>query len=167
MPLEKPIQTIRKAIKGTAENAAEKESLEKPTSRHFEQTLSLYKQIRDESPEMLEKLITVTAKAKELKDELGPSLDRTFRKVWSELNEKYKNEIITKVEKLEDENLISQEYKRKLVTITGKIFNKISEEFRNDPRIIVAFTEKEELLEKAITFSTSGALELFDIPGLV
>ena len=170
MTIEKPISTIRKAVHGAAEEMAVKEFLDKPQARHYERVFNVFKKIRDASPEMAEKLITINARAKEVKDELGPELDETFRMVYDEVEEKFKPKMVEAMEQIKKQNLNDKEYKKELVNLTARVFERMGSEVKKDPRITSAFSGKEELLDKTIKFYITNTVEIFnvlEIPELV
>lgn len=147
MTIEKPVSTIKKAIKGTTEQMASKESLKKPEQRHYDSVINLYKQIRNTSPEMLEKIVIAAAKGKELKDEIGQESEMVFNQVWGELADVYQEELYKSIEKSPDE------FKKEI--------NKIGEMSKEDTRIISAFSGKEDALNKCIDYATQTIVDLF------
>lgn len=147
MNIEKPISTIRKAIIGSAEEAASKESLSRPEQRHYDYVFGLYKQIRDANPELLKKIIIAAAKGKELKDEIGQESEKVFNQVWGELAVTYHDELVKSMKSSSDK------FKREIF--------KIGEISKNDPRIISAFSGKEDALNKCIDYANKTILDLF------
>lgn len=148
------IEKIKKAIQGSAEGMASRESLEKPNSRHFEQAFNLYRQIKSLDINLFKSLITVAAKGKELKDKMGPKLDKIFSSVWNEQSSKYENEIVSIIINEINKNRINQ--KERL----HKIYEDIKNKILNDSRIISAFSGKEKLLQEVIECSISEVQEI-------
>jgi hypothetical protein len=64
--------TIKKAVQGAAGELASKEFLDSPQQRHINSVIANYKLIRSMNPKILNKIINLTAKWQELKDEVGP-----------------------------------------------------------------------------------------------
>ena len=161
MSLEKPIPTIRNAVNRLAEERAEKESLESPEQRHFDDVFLTYKTWRMLDPKSLELSIKVSAKSQELKNEMGTELFKVFDQSWLNATKDGKKELseeIAKINKLV--SMFPQKYKEKLEHVNEKYLEEKANQIKNEPLVVQAFTGKEELLNKAIEITTSSMLEL-------
>ena len=155
MTIEKPIGPIKKAVEYVAQDMSE--------PKDYKRIFSLFKGIKKTNPEFFEKLILDLSKSMELKKELGIGLFNVYSEIWNEIYLKYSDEI-TKVNKgsslikviigVEDSKNIKLDYLKKEIT------NKLE----NDPRLMSAFSGKEDLLQKIIHFSVSEVFEFADIP---
>jgi len=145
--LEKPITTIRKAVEGTAREAASKEFLDKPEARHYEQVFEMFKMMRDSEPKMLEGMIKIAAANKDLEDKLEPESYKVFKMVSNELSDDTQKKIAQVMMKIQIREDVNEE---NLVQELAKAFKNISDDsFRQtieDPRIKEAFKGKEENL---------------------
>lgn len=161
MGIEKPISTIRKAVQRMAEEEAEKESLNKPEQRHYDDVFTTYKVLRMLDPERLELNLKVTAKQQELKNGIGTELFKVFDKVWIEATKEGKKEIAEAVDQLERTlNISPKEFNRKLKEIDEQYLKEKAILVKSDPRIISDFKGKEELLDRAIKTTISSMNEL-------
>jgi len=162
MSLEKPISTIKKAVQRMAEESAEKESLDKPEQRHYDDVFTSYKILRMLEPKRLEVYIKTTAKSQELKNEIGAELFNVFDEVWIDATKEGKSEIKNEVDQLEStfKLLFPKEYNSELERIDKKYLKEKAEQVKNDPRVVQAFSGKEELLNKALDTTTSSMLDL-------
>ena len=164
MNIENPISTIRKAVEGSAEEMAKTEFLQKPESRHYKAIFENYRIVKDYSPEMFEKMVFLSAKGKELKDNLGPELSKIFKNVSDEINETYQNKIIAATEQLENSsNLNQEELKKEIFNLTNRAIKEIVESIEVNPLIVSAFLGKEELLKKALYYLETTYFELFQL----
>jgi hypothetical protein len=164
MSIEKSITNIRKAVKGSAEELALKESLNEAEYRHYEYIIKLYKQIRNLDPKLLDKIVNITAKGKELKDEAGSILYNSYNEVWKEIFEGangFENKIHLAINSSE-KNMTSEDFKQELVALTEKLLKEKSEKLKEDPRIIKAFKDKKELLNKLINYTIQTPFQLLE-----
>lgn len=162
MTIENSISTIRKAIKGSAEGLASRESLEKPEQRHYDHIFNLYKQLRELNPPMLEKVIMIAAKSKDLKEESGPEIGKVFNQVWNEISDGYEDRLEMAVYAGEDDKtqkLSPEIFRQKMYDLMEKFFKEKIIQLKNDPSIVSAFIGKEELLNKYIDLTTSTFLD--------
>lgn len=161
MVIENPTSTIRKAIHGKAENLASVEFLEKPEERHFQEAFAIYRFLKYMEPERLEELIKISAKRKELKDQIGIKSYKTFNTVWDQLLQGYENKIDKAVKQSNETKGLS---KKELIEEVKNLYNRFlkerGEQFKEDPRIKTIFQEKEELLNECVE---NEILNTFDI----
>ncbi|HRH03915.1 MAG TPA: hypothetical protein PLN13_13575 [Bacteroidia bacterium] len=163
MKLEKPISSIRQAIKTSAEKTALLEKLITPEIRHFESALNSFKILRFSNPQKLQNILNVFEKGKKLKEELGPELDFVFQKVNDEVLDSFEEFLIFETEKINAKsNLTQDERAREKLTLIFNSFNLMLEKVRNDRRIISAFSGKELLLHKAINYMEESLPKLIE-----
>lgn len=163
MTIEKPISTIRKALKGRAEQKAAENSLDKPEQKHYDESLNFYKRMRDKRPEEIETLILNSAEGKELKDEMGEELYQVFDQIWKEKTKGFLYNLIQKtgefLENYFDNNnnkdLPRSEFVKKMDEFAETLLNEKAKEIRDDPKIISAFSGKEDVLNKVIDYLIS------------
>lgn len=157
---EKPISTIRKAIKGTAEIEAEKEGLSKTEEKHLKESFSFYRFLKMTDPKMYKDTIMSVAQAMDLKTEMGDDLYKLFTQVLEEITLKDKIAIETEVKQLEESKTLSpKELERGILELNKKLIMMSDYGLKQDPRLISAFQGKEGLLNKTIEFVTSTMLE--------
>ena len=159
MTIEKPISTIRKAIKGSAEQIASTEFFEEPEERHYKEIFDFFRTLKMYQPEMYEKMITIGAKGKELSDEMGKDLHKILSQVLGEISARDKDKMKEAVAQLE-KSLSPEELDKKIIELKERYLNAMGKELINEPRLKSAFTGKEELLEKVIDFLKSTMSEL-------
>lgn len=166
MSIEKPISTIRRAIQESAEENASKEFLNEPEQRHYKQAIDFYKLLRKSSPEFLEIVIPLTAKRKELKDEMGLELYKVFEDAWENLLRGptgYESKMKEGMAQItETKKLSSDEYNQEKINLTQRILNEESASLRHDSIISSAFSGNEEILNKAIEFEISYLCDLLE-----
>jgi hypothetical protein len=161
MNLEKPIPTIRKAIKTLAEEHASKEFLDKPEARHYESAFDTYKVLRLLDPDRLKLSININAKEQDLKTEMGNDLYKVFQRVWVDVNKKSGKEIKQAAEQLKRTKSLSEdELNRELAELDKRFLKEKTNQVINDPRITAVFKGKEELLSRGIRIVTSSMLDL-------
>ncbi len=151
MGFEKPISTIRKAIKNLAGENATKEGLSKPEQRHFDDALNAFK-IRDMiDPDGLEASIEIRARLQEIKDTMGDELYNFFSDKWVLINNNSKSIIDNEVDIINKNNKTSQDEKD--IAIDEFLIKFIREkalELYNDPQIISSFKDKKEILSEGL-----------------
>ncbi|KKQ36032.1 MAG: hypothetical protein US50_C0001G0034 [Candidatus Nomurabacteria bacterium GW2011_GWB1_37_5] len=162
--LEKPIQTIRKAVNLQAEELAKKEFLPTPEPRHFKAVFDQMKEIREYSPKMLEKLIIVAVQMKDIKEEIGPELDAIFSKVFGELSAGINEKLDVGMKQImETKNITSQtEALQELSSLSKRIMEDVINNVKNDARVVSAFKGKEKLLEKVSNNARIAQADLVD-----
>lgn len=165
--------SIRNAIQTTSEGLATQEFLDTPEQRHIDYVISMFKDMKKDTPEMLKKIIIMTAKVKDLKnkwnklkDELGPKLETIITQILDNellinMKDDIKNAIMVAqdTKKITDEEVFESEIIKRYLNKKYKILQK-------DPRIIEAFAGKEELLHKVLEYnllSLDTILSLKDI----
>lgn len=159
MSIEKPISTIRKAIKGAAETEAEQEGLEYPKDRHFKEAFSFYRFLKMSDPKMYEDSLLSAAKGMDLKKEMGETLYKLFTQVLEKITSKNGLEIERELKQMKKSNQFSQEELKKWILELNKKLIKLNDmELRKDLRLISAFSRKEELLKRTIDFISSSIL---------
>jgi hypothetical protein len=159
MTIEKPISTIRKAIKGSAELEAEKEGRKRPKKRHFREAFQFFRFLKMIDPKMYEGSLELMAKAKDLKDEMGEDLYKTFTSVLEEITSKIREKVKKEYEQIKEKGPLSSE---EILELNKKIIIISNEEMKNDSRLISAFLGKEELLNKTIDFISSEMLHFVE-----
>jgi hypothetical protein len=151
--MEKPISTIRKAVKEIAENHAKKDFFDKPEAKHYDSALLSLKLSRFmDNPNEYTNTILANAETYDMKKEMGEDLHDIFDKVLIEktnegmdkVKEKFKQQDVQ-----ENINLLSRYLKVK------------ADEVKKDPRIVSVFTGKEELLQKGLDSFISRSVSLF------
>jgi len=163
MPIEKPISTIRKAIEGTAEVKADKESIDKPEERHYKAAFNFYRTLRALSPEKVGLIITIAAKSKGLKDEMGVQLFKVFNDVFKDKTTGSEREFNEQIEQIKAKRHLSQrELSKEILKLNEAFIVKKVAEVQNDPRIISAFAGKEELLKKGTEFAMSSTINILE-----
>ena|ERR1035437_2150892 len=163
MTIENPISTIRKAVKGTAEQNAAAELIEFPEQKHYEEAFLYYKYLKLFEPEMYEKMISIGAKDKELKDEMGAELLNVFTQVLEEITSKNENKMAASVEQLKEANKNSPEIlNQKILKLNKILILENDGELRKNSRLISAFSAREDLLNRAIDFTSSSMLDLLE-----
>ncbi len=161
MSIEKPITTTRKAVERMAEDRASKEFLETPESRHYESVFTTYKMLRMLDPQRLELVVKANAKEQDIKTEMGTDLFNIYQKVWSDVTKEGKNEIDKAVEQLKNTTDLSPKHlNEELIKLDERFLKEKSSQVKNDPRIVTAFLDKGELLNKSIELTTSSMLDL-------
>lgn len=165
MSLENPISTIKKAIRGKAEEMASKEYLDKPEQRHLDKVLGIYKSLRNNPKENFEKQVKYDVERKILKDQMGIEAHKTFNKIWEDLlygpnGLKYKLHIAM--------NQIFGDRKRTVPEVMTNIadfyerFFKIEGEFlKMNPSIAAAFLGKEDILNKKIELEVNEFMNIY------
>lgn len=157
MSIEKSI--IRKAINGSAEEMAHKDSLEKPEQRHYDYVLNLYKRIRNERPEEIEKVILHSAEGKELKDKIGMDLYKVFDQIWKEKTKGFINEMFKRAGEVKSEKeLTHEEFVKEMDAFAEKYLKEKGVQLRTDPQIVSAFSGKEEILNNVIDYGISTSI---------
>lgn len=165
MKIEKPISTIRKAIKGSAEQMASREFLEEPEERHYKDTFDFFRALKMLQPEMYEKMIVVGAKGQELSERIGKDSHKILTGVLREIAAKDKEDLKQAVESMRNtRNLSSEELEREIFKLKERYFNNVvTKEILNDPRLKSAFAGKEELLIKVVDFFKYAMTEFNEI----
>ena len=156
MSFEKPISTIRNAIRNSAEEIASKENINIPELRHLKAVLDNYKLIRDYNPDIFKKLVILSIKNKEIKDSLGKKLSLIFQNIFDEISLSYYSKLFSA---FNNNDSLNNDFKQESSVFVNEMMTNI----KNDPRIIKAFLGKEELLNNAIKNSTSSILEMLVI----
>lgn len=161
---DKPsFRTTRKAIQIAAEEMASQEFLDAPQQEHLDSVISNYKLIYSMNPKILYKIVNLTAKSKEIKDEVGPDLHKIFTQVWEkELTANMKNELDDVMATIHQTKTLTEKGdKDEIVILVKRYIEKKIQELKKDPRILSAFAGKEELLDKLLNFvvSAMGAVE--------
>lgn len=150
MGIEKPISTIRKAIQNFAEEKALKESLDTPKSRHFEDAFNAYKAMRIFEPDKLEQAIKIRAREQDIKNEMG-NLYNIFQAVWVDVNKESKREIDKAIEQIKANKKMSiNDIDQSIDEFELKFIKEKAIEVKNDPRIVSAFSGKEEILNEGL-----------------
>lgn len=148
---EKPnSNTIRKAIIGTAEEKALQELLDAPEQRHIDEVLDFYRLAHSVDPKFLSQLIVVTAKIKDIKDELGHELYALYSQVWEELVISMKTDI---ADAMAGVNHPAKNSKKQRASVIKNYFDEKAEELKKNPRILSDFSGKEALLDKMISYT--------------
>jgi hypothetical protein len=152
MSLEQPYSTIKKAVEGSANEMARSELLEKPEARHYDKVFQLLKQLRDFDSSLLENIIIISARGKNLAEKLGPGLEKEFREVVDELNENIEKKAKLGIKQIKStikdpKSIIDEKNKFALRLIEELIL-----QLKTDLRIVSAFDGKELLLEEATAF---------------
>lgn len=161
MSIEKPISTIRKAVHRLAEERAQKEGIDKPEQRHYDDVFLTYKAWRLLDPKYLEVAIKVTSKSQDLKNEMGTELFNIFDDAWINATKDGKNEMDKAIKQLDRTlNISQEEYKNELELIPERFLKEKTDQVKNDPKVTQAFFGKENLLEKALTTTASSIREL-------
>lgn len=151
MSFEKPFQIIRKAIKDLAEENATKESLEVPESRHFDDALKTYKKMRSTDPKGLELSVDIRAREQDIKNKMGKELYEVFDKVWIRVNQNSGKEFNEAIEKIKENKKMSlEDIEQAIAEFELSFIKGKAREVKNDPRIIKAFSGKEEILKSGI-----------------
>lgn len=152
MPLEEA-QKEAKAIQGMSEIRSFDEGYESPTSEHYEDSSKILDNLKAINPETAQRFIEVAGLGKELRDEFGPRTYRVFDIVQKEIIYSLSGE--GRFNKLYYENS-EQEKEIALNEILSILENKM----RSDERIRHVFSEKGELLDKAMEFVKKHTLSL-------
>ena len=154
MMKENPISTIRKAIKGAAEQTSSAENIEIPEERHYKETFEFFRNLKILEPEMYEKLIEIGAKGKELSDELGYDLHKRLVGILKQISIKNKYLLDQEIDKIKHtKNLSPEQLEKELNRVKDEHINNIViNEVLNDSCLKSAFAEKEQLLKKVIDF---------------
>lgn len=151
MAMEKPISTIKKAIQNLAEENASKDSLKVPESKHFENAFNTYKAMRIVDPEGLELSIEVRSREQEIKREMGEELYNVFQQVWTEVNKDNKEEIDNAIKQIKSsKNKSPEDIEQAIDEFELKYIREKANIVKNDLRIILAFSEKKEILSKGL-----------------
>ncbi len=162
MTIENPIGTIKKAVQAFAEQKAENEFLEKPETRHYDAVFEQFRALKEASPEALETAVKLASNSKEIKDELGSELFILYKKVANELDVEMKDKCMIAFKQLKDENLSKDDLEIKVKELYIRVSKQVVDMFKNDPRIVLAFNGKEELLEKLSKFMEESGISLID-----
>jgi hypothetical protein len=163
MKIEKPISTIRKAIKISAEQTAQEEFLKKPEKRHYEEAFSFYKYMKLFEPENYEKMIVIGAKGSELKDKMSPKLYKEFTNILEEVTSKNGIRIEKAINVLKDSGLLSSEQlKQETLELNKELIAMNYNDLINDPRLKSAFKGKEGFLKKVIDFTSNSMTYLIE-----
>jgi hypothetical protein len=149
--------TIRKAIKGSAEEMTSKEFLKAPEQRHIDAIIGYYKLLQ-EDPKLLGKMINLAAKGKEITDELGLDLHKLFGQVRNkELTATMSEDIdAAMLSYYQTKNPSDKDAEKELLFISKRYLDQKAEQLRKDPRIITAFAGKKALLDKVLDFAVSS-----------
>jgi hypothetical protein len=162
MPLEKPIATIRKAVQGSAEKSALEDSRDTPEQKDFKQALNFYRYIKIFEPEKYEWIIQTAAKGKELKDAVGDELYKMVTSEWEEIIDRGSDKLN---EDLEYIRTTSKNYSEvgvyEAIHLYEMFLKEKAIEIKNNPKIMAAFSGKEDLLNQGIDFAANSMLELF------
>lgn len=151
MDIEKPIPAIRKAIQNFAEEKATGESLETPEAKHFEEAFKAYKKMRAVDPEGLKLSIEVRARDQKIKNSMGKELYKIFDQVWIEINKSSEKEIRKAIDEIRNNKKILNEEKEQAIDeFELRYIKENARKVKNDPRIISAFSGKEEILREGI-----------------
>jgi hypothetical protein len=167
MNIEKPISTIRKAVKSSAEEQALNENIDKPEKRHYDETFKFLKIMKTINPEMFEKDIILLAKGKELKDESGIESYKVFRQVWKELTDINEvNEQVNMWNKFRENQSLPElpqsEQKRGYIILAEDFLKSKGEELKKDPRITNKFSGKEDILNRCVDHAISATLNFIE-----
>jgi hypothetical protein len=164
MNIENKFSIIRKAIQGRAEKKSDENSLSKPEQRHYDESFSFYKTMRIKRPEKMKNLILMYAERKDLRNKMGTELFKVFNQTWSELTKDFFFEMIQKANDFfenyfqKNQNLPRSEFVKKMEDLSEEILKLKAEILRNDPRIISAFSGKEEILSQVIDYAISTTI---------
>jgi hypothetical protein len=156
--------TIRNAVQNSAERLARGEGKKKPKKRHYNEIFDRLGELK-KTPKLLKMQIMISAKDKELKDELGRYLDDIFQIVWTKTIPNYTYRIRHATEQMEKEKELDPNgSKERFLNSLNEIIKEMGEYIRKDPLITHSFiTEKEKgLLEKAISFHIALISELVE-----
>lgn len=158
MSIEKPIATIRNAIKGAAEEKAYQSS-ENLEQKHIDESYKFFKKMRDYRPEEIEKIILLSSEGKELRDKLGMNLYQVFDPIWKEMTKEFMTKLIKRgCEIRSEKQLTKNEFYKEIEVFGIMLLEESSKKLKDDPRIISAFSGKEELLNKIIDYAVSTTL---------
>ena len=165
MTIENPIGTIKKAIEQTAEDKAEKELLEKPEARHYQEVFDFYRMVKGSDTELFETLIKLSAKRKELKILLGPEKYRQFDQRWTALLNDPVNGYSKRIEVAlaqvgRSKSLTRKELDSEKVGLTERFLNQFTTSAMNDAQLIRIFNGEQQLLQQVVDFECSSLLEL-------
>ena len=125
-------------------------------------------------PERFTKIIEMAAKGKDIKDEMGIELYTTLNQVMGDITNESQDKMNEAVKQIRETKIISnEELCNEIFKLQERFLIEKSSQVRSDPRIVSAFSGKEELLYKGIDFTissmfNSGAgsnIPLFPIPG--
>jgi len=142
LPYNKAEEEAR-AIKIMAEQTALNEgSLLGSKNRHFERSSQNLDEIREENPELADRLIQTAINAGELKEKNGLELFSLFEKV--------EDEVLRQMEKRYQSG--ESELKRKYPFNAQEFIIDFEKQMRSDERIARAFKGKEDLLDENMEF---------------
>ena|ERR1035437_398953 len=139
MSIEKPISTIRKAIKSISENIPD----------NYKRALNAFKDLKKVNPEFLNKIITTESQGQDIKDKMEPELYNIYSKVFGEIFTNHEAEL----------NKATIDGSEEMLT---KVIQTILNEVKKDNRLIHAFAGKKELFNKIASFSTSEMFLMFE-----
>ena len=160
MSIEKPISTIRKAIKGSAEQIASTEFIKEPEERHYKEIFIFFRELKLEQPEVYEKLIKVGAKGKDLSDKMGKDLHEILSQILKEVSTRDKETMEEAVNQIKKNKKLSyEELDNEIIKLKKRYLDGLAIELINNPRLKLAFAGKEELVEEIIDFLKSTMLE--------
>lgn len=162
MSIEKPISTIRKAIKGAAEEDALLELKESPEKKHLDDAFNFFRYIKVFEPTKFELLVKIAAEAKDIKDAIGLEKYKLFMDVWTEVCAHGENELKLDTYQILKSEMPLREKQKQNLLLNRQFYKQRALEIRNDSRILNAFKESEELMNKSIEFTTSTALKMLE-----
>lgn len=162
MGLENSFSSIRKAIVGTAEKSAEKELLEKSEARHYEAAFDYFKTVRALSPEKIETLITIAAKSKELKDEMGKELYNNSNQILKNIMKGVEEQFNQAVDNIKKTTGSEEEFRNELANFNQRFIKIKMEEFKINPLVLSSFEGKENLLTKFINSIENSTINILD-----
>jgi hypothetical protein len=164
MTIEKPISTIRKAIKGSAEESALDDFRDTPEQKDFRQAFNFFRYLKIFEPEKYEWIVKTGARGKELKDAVGNELYKMVTQEWEKIINQDSNKLTESIEQIK---ATSKNYSEVGVYETIHLYELFLKEkatqIKSNSKIIGAFSEKEELLNQTIDFATNSMLELFSL----
>ncbi len=146
-----------------AEQIALNEKLNSPQEKHYKKAFSLLRLTKELNPRGFEKIVSIGAIGKEMKDEMGATLYKTFDEVWKDCTRGFGRNIIEVKSRLVNENpkIPLDELSNELSVFYNSYLNAKAEVLKKDPRILSSFKGKEELLNKVLKTSITSISTAF------
>ena len=146
----------------SAEGKALQEGFIKPEKKHYDYVFNLYKELKLLNPKILETVINVASKNREIKIESDSQSEKVFNHVWNEITKGYQDNIENAIyagEKDKTKKISPETFRQKMHVLLEKYFKEKVIELKKDPRIVFKFEKKKDILDKYIDLATTSFLD--------